>query len=539
MQSWRAQLGWDGVSEESWDELRSGLFAPKDAAINRATPSSSIAAHVATAPKRPGQPSNFQRASSALPALPPKMKSSTLSNEYRVLKSGLQQAEARASVILQELENSLADSDHMITFDPRWLTHFTESHFEDTGPDQFELSIQKANKMLDFLNQKQREQEACEAMMQQLLDAFNSAEIRNVQDFGQVVRPTTIADSTGDWGGLQKDLELQVHSFRSRVFSSAITIGMHCDLFSYFLHFAWGHCGHTRLQLLMNRRTEVFQAKPSGGAAATADLNAIIQELESAHVQEIAKFAHDMNVQHAKASEAHRRELEAKDERIENVVATLGKVLKEREYLKNELQRAGHQNVIAKMKHAAVNERDMLKSIKDQITGKPSAAVQDRSMQTMDVQFADERDSDSDNAAPSVTASGCKSLQATTANLPLELNGVISHGELASAFKNIYETDQQSSKRKKKAKTGQDWSFIDLDAFAKEATQRGTTFDAIVRDIKLPKEWQKSLRVPPKSVMSKTFMSSSSCPLLAFFNERFHIAERRQPRQNSHSAGAA
>ncbi len=155
MQSWRAQLGWDGVSEESWDELRSAIFAPKNAAIDRATRSSSIAAHVATAPKRPGQPSNFQRASSALPALPPKMKSSTLSNEYRVLKSGLQQAEERASVILQELENNLADSDHMITFDPRWLTHFTESHFEDNGPDQFELSIQKANKMLDFLNQKQ------------------------------------------------------------------------------------------------------------------------------------------------------------------------------------------------------------------------------------------------------------------------------------------------------------------------------------------------------------------------------------------------
>jgi hypothetical protein len=283
----------------------------------------------------------------------------------------------------------------------------------------------------------------------------------------------------------------------------------------------------------MNRKTEAFQAKPSGGAAATADLDAIIQELESAHVQEIAKLAHDMNVQHAKSSEAHRRELEAKDERIENVVATLGKVLKEREYLKNELQRAGHQNVIAKMKHAAANERDMLKSIKDQITGKPSAAVQDRSMQTMDVQFADERDSDSDNAAPSVAASVCNSLQATAANLPLQLSGGIIHGELASAFKNIYEADQ-SSKRKKKAKTGQDWSFIDLDAFAKEAAQRGTTFDAIVRDIKLPKEWQKSLRLPPKSVMS-----SVSCPLLAFFNERFHIAERRQPRQNSYSAGAA
>ena len=64
---------------------------------------------------------------------------------------------------------------------------------------------------MDFLNQKQREQEACEAMMQQLLDAFNASDdMKDVKDFGQLVRPSTIADCTGDWGGLQQDIDIQV-----------------------------------------------------------------------------------------------------------------------------------------------------------------------------------------------------------------------------------------------------------------------------------------------------------------------------------------
>ncbi len=216
------QLGWDGVSEKSWDALRAGLFAQNHAATNYTSPSSSVPqvlSGLATAAnKAHGRPSTSQRAASAvslsLPLLPPKIKPSPLSHEYRVLKSGLLRAEERASMILKELESSLTESDHMIAFDPRWLAHFAESHEEDTAPDQFELAIQKANKMLDFLNQKQREQEACEAMMQQLLDAFSAAdEMRDVKDFGQLVRPSTIADCTGDWGGMQQDLDIQVWVF--------------------------------------------------------------------------------------------------------------------------------------------------------------------------------------------------------------------------------------------------------------------------------------------------------------------------------------
>jgi hypothetical protein len=209
------QLGWDGVSEESWDKLRAELLAPE--MQSPSFPASQVVSGVTAAVfKSPSRPSYLQRISSALPLVPPKMKQSPLSNEYRVLKSGLKRAEERASVILQELDSNLADSDHMITLDPRWLAHFSENHDEDTGPDQFELSIQKANKMLDFLNQKQREQEACESMMQQLLDAFNAADhTHDSQDFGQVVRPSTIADSTGDWGGMQSDLDIQVTLFAS------------------------------------------------------------------------------------------------------------------------------------------------------------------------------------------------------------------------------------------------------------------------------------------------------------------------------------
>ncbi len=211
------QLGWDGVSEKSWDALRAGLFAQNHSAANCSSPSSSVpqvvSGFAAAAAKAHGRPSTSHRAASAvsLPLLPPKIKPSPLSHEYRVLKSGLLRAEERASMILKELESSLTESDHMMAFDPRWLAHFAESHDEDTAPDQFELAIQKANKMLDFLNQKQREQEACESMMQQLLDAFNAPdEMRDVKDFGQLVRPSTIADSTGDWGGLQQDFDIQV-----------------------------------------------------------------------------------------------------------------------------------------------------------------------------------------------------------------------------------------------------------------------------------------------------------------------------------------
>jgi hypothetical protein len=215
------QLGWDGVSEKSWDALRAGLFAQDNAAAtNYTSPSSSVpqvlSGFAPAASKAHGRPSTSQRAASSvsLPLLPPKIKPSPLSHEYRVLKSGLLRAEERASMILKELESSLTESDHMIAFDPRWLAHFAESHEEDTGPDQFELAIQKANKMLDFLNQKQREQEACEAMMQQLLDAFNASDdMKDVKDFGQLVRPSTIADCTGDWGGLQQDIDIQVCFF--------------------------------------------------------------------------------------------------------------------------------------------------------------------------------------------------------------------------------------------------------------------------------------------------------------------------------------
>ena len=251
----------------------------------------------------------------------------------------------------------------------------------------------------------------------------------------------------------------------------------------------------------MNRRSEPFHSKTSEGASRVTDVNVAIQELENRHMQDIVKLAHDMNVQHAKAMELQRKELEAKDARIENVVATLGKVLKEREFLKNELQRAGHQNVVMKMKQLALNERDMLKSIKDQITGKPSAAVQDRSVQTMDVQFADDKDSDSDDASPALAVhSGGKHLQVTSAATRLAVEGGAFREEIASAYKNIYES-VNASKGKKKAKAGQDWSFIELDSFKKEAVKLGTTFDAMVGDIKLPREWQKSLKVPAKAVI--------------------------------------
>jgi hypothetical protein len=179
------------------------------------------------------------------------------------------------------------------------------------------------------------------------------------------------------------------------------------------------------------------------------------------------------------------------------VVATLGKVLKEREFLKSELQRAGHQSIVLKMKQAASNERDMLKSIKDQIVGKPSAVMQDRAMQTMDVQFAEDNDSDEEDCVPAFAATArIGSSRVATAPSPL----AAMKGDLASAFKNIYDADK-TVKGKKKAKGGQDWSFMDIDTFTKEVLKQGTTFEAIVGDIKLPKEWQKSLRVPPKAVI--------------------------------------
>ena len=171
-----------------------------------------------------------------------------------MLKSSLRQAEERTQAILQGLESSLADSDHMITMDPRWLAQFADKHEEATGPDAFELAVQRADKMLDFLDRKQREQEACESMMQRLMEAFSGEErAPDCADFGQVVlgvcvcmcvfvsvslwvclfvcacvcvsvclclcvsvtflqvvRPQNIAGATGDWDGVQSELELQV-----------------------------------------------------------------------------------------------------------------------------------------------------------------------------------------------------------------------------------------------------------------------------------------------------------------------------------------
>jgi hypothetical protein len=76
----------------------------------------------------------------------------------------------------------------MITMDPRWLAQFADKHEEATGPDAFELAVQRADKMLDFLDRKQREQEACESMMQRLMEAFSGEErAPDCADFGQVV----------------------------------------------------------------------------------------------------------------------------------------------------------------------------------------------------------------------------------------------------------------------------------------------------------------------------------------------------------------
>ncbi len=80
---------------------------------------------------------------------------------------------------------------------------------------------------------------------------------------------------------------------------------------------------HAALQFLMNRKSSPFQSQACEGAARATpvgdDLNEMIQEIENRHVQEIAKLAHEMNVQHAKAVEAQRKEIEAKEMRIENV----------------------------------------------------------------------------------------------------------------------------------------------------------------------------------------------------------------------------
>jgi hypothetical protein len=263
-------------------------------------------------------------------------------------------------------------------------------------------------------------------------------------------------------------------------------------------------CAVTSSQLLKNRKLEPFVAQASEGAARMSDVNAAVQALESQHIQEIVKLTHEMNIQHAKAMEAQRKELEAKDMRIENVVATLGKVLKEREFLKNELQRAGHQTVIQKMKLAAAHERDFLKSIKDQIIGKPSAAVEDRGMQTMEVQFADGKDSDDDEANNGPSSPGH-----VTSALPIAAKGGAFTGDIAAAFKNIYDKDDVA--KKKKSKVGQDWTFMDIDAFSKEVAKQGMTFQAMVGDIKLPREWQKSLKVPPKAVLIAAHQCRLGC----------------------------
>lgn len=212
-----SQLGWDGASEESWDALRARLFSKTPVEQSSSSTSSPLlpvatdSGPSAAKGRRSGR--QFQKSPGALPLLPPKIKASPLSSEYRTLKFSLHRAEQRATDVLQTLESNLAESDHMITLDPRWISHFTENHDENSGPDPFEIAIQQANKMLDFLNQKQREQEACEAMMIQLLDAFNAAEsVADVKDFGQVVRPSNIADATGDWNGLQSDFEIKVQA---------------------------------------------------------------------------------------------------------------------------------------------------------------------------------------------------------------------------------------------------------------------------------------------------------------------------------------
>ena len=251
----------------------------------------------------------------------------------------------------------------------------------------------------------------------------------------------------------------------------------------------------SRIVQLLNKKPSAWASE---GGGSISDVDAIMQDMENKHVQEIVKMAHDLNIQHAKAMEVQRKEVEAKDMRIENIVATLSKVLNEREFLKNELQRAGHQNVLMKMKHVAAGERDMLKSIKDQITGKKSAAVEDRGMQTMDVQFADDKDSGSDEEVG--TASG--DLRAAPKVSTIKTG--VAKGLLAETLKNIYEADTKSGgKGKKRApKGGQDWTFMDLDTFKKELVKQGTTFDAVVADIKLPKEWQRSLKVGPKVVMA-------------------------------------
>jgi hypothetical protein len=284
---------------------------------------------------------------------------------------------------------------------------------------------------------------------------------------------------------------------------------------------------YSYLQLLKNRRLEPFTTQASQAAPGATDVNAALNELESRHIQEIVKLTHEINVQHAKAAEAQRKELEAKDMRIENVVATLGKVLKEREFLKSELQRAGHHSVIQKMKLAAANERDMLKSIKDQIIGKKSAAVEDRGMQTMDVQFADDKDSDDEDAINVSAVQGITAPQSSQHVVP----GAALKGDLDAAFKNIYEKDEKLKPKKKIIKGGQDWSFMDVDAFTKEVVKQGMTFQAIVGDIKLPREWQKSLKVPPKAVRIATRI------FIRWINTSF--LGRRQQRKNSHNSSAS
>ena len=200
--------------------------------------------------------------------------------------------------------------------------------------------------------------------------------------------------------------------------------------------------------------------------------------------------------------------------------------------MKSELQRAGHHSVIQKMKLAAANERDMLKSIKDQIIGKQSAAVEDRGMQTMDVQFADDKDSDDEDAINVSAVQGITAPLASQHVVPgAALKGDIPVRDIDAAFKIIYEKDEKLKPKKKIIKGGQDWSFMDVDAFTKEVVKQGMTFQAIVGDIKLPREWQKSLKVPPKAVRiaTRVFIRWINTSLLG----------RRQQRKNSHNSSAS
>ena len=79
---------------------------------------------------------------------------------------------------------------------------------------------------------------------------------------------------------------------------------------------------HAWLQLL-NKKPSAWASE---GGGSISDVEATMQDMQNKHVQEIVKMAHDLNIQHAKAMEVQRKEVEAKDMRIENIVATSLKI---------------------------------------------------------------------------------------------------------------------------------------------------------------------------------------------------------------------